>query len=444
MAVMTGLSFVYVVLPLAMAVYLLCPAFWRPAALLGFSLLYYLAVHPLFLLYMIGAVALDWVALRIMERFDDSPLVRGLCLAFSVFKNLGCILLFQGILTGWRAGPETLIGLYVVTLSAMGCVLEAYRRQIPNAGSPVHFALYCFYFPRLAAGPMTSYRAFAPQLELPGTRFADIAGGLGLFIGGAVKFRVLGVALLLLYTDLQRLPPSDDSVLGRWVMVFALGLSVYFRFSGCADMARGISRMMGFSLPENFRHPFEAGSITDFLGRFNASLTQYVTRALGWRFEGETGALRGMTGLMVTGLAAGLWFGLSVGRLAWGIYLGLFLLMERYLYPGFVKGAPKAVGILYTLAVVFLGFALFDARSLGQAGQQITRMFGFGSLSPWSEQLGYLLSSNRLLLAAGVLLATSGASRLFALLQARSLLGYRVAKALTGLLCLGLLTIFSI
>ena len=447
---MTGLSFLYVALPVAMAVYLLFPPFLRAGALLGVSLLYFLLVSPLFALCMIGVAAMDLAALEIMGRAEDNPRVTKLCLAFSLVKNLGCILfgsvLFQGILRGALAGPETLLGLYVVTLSGMSCVLEAYRKRIPGAGNWVHFALYCFYFPRLAAGPLVSYRNFASKLEAPNPSLTEVAQGLGMFIQGAVKFMILGQSLQIFYGSLRVIPHGDVSVVGVWVTVLVLALSVYYRFSGCADMARGMGRMMGIPLPVNFRYPYQARSVTDFFGRFNASLTRYVGRALGSRFTESSDLKTSALGILIIGASAGLWFGVSAGRVAWGIYLGLFLIMERYLYSGLFKAVPAMVGRFYTLLVLLFGFALFDAASAAQAVQTLTRMLGFGNLPLWSELLGYLLDSNRVLLIISVFFATSATRRLLSLLRRRTSTptAYNLLSAVINLLLLALLSAFLI
>jgi len=438
MATMTGLSFVYVALPIAMAVYLLFPPVWRGYALLVLSLAYYFLAFPLFSLYMMGVAAMDLAALEIMRRRYDNPLIRKLCLAFSLAKNLGCIVFFGGILQN-GSSPETLLGLYVITLSGMGCVLEAYRGKIPHAGNPAHFLLYCFYFPRLAAGPLISYREFAPQLESPNTSLPEIASGLGMFIRGAVKFKILGQALLTFYGTLRTVPHGDISVAGVWFAVFVLGLSVYYRFSGCADMARGIGRMMGISLPENFIYPYQSKSVTDFFGRFNLTLTTYMRESLGLRFSGAA------LGLLITGTASGLWFGITAGRLVWGLYLGLFLIMERYLYPGFFEKTPTFLCRLYTWLIILFSFAIFNAVDISQVVQTVTRMTGFGNIPFWSERLRYLLASNRLLLISGVLFATSAVSRALAFLRERTpTFAYSTLMTFINVVLLGLLTAFSV
>ena len=442
MSAMAGLSFVYVALPVSMAVYLFLPPYWRPGGLLALSLAYYFAVFPRLALYMVGLAALDLAALEVMRRWDKNTLIRKYCLAFSAVKNLGCIALFSALLRDGQLAPEALLGLYVVTLSGLGCVLEMYRRQIPGHCSRLHFALYCFYFPRLAAGPLLPYREFAPQLESPNPGFGEIMQGLGLFVQGAVKFAVLGEHLLLVYTDMRLIPPGEASVLGVWATVATLALNVYFRFSGCADMARGIGRMMGIDLPENFRRPFLARSVTDFLGRFNSTFTRYVRQALGGRFsEG----IASVVGLLIIGGASGLWFGFSVGRFAWGIFLGVFLVLERYAYPSLLDKLPAPVGRLCTLIIILFGFALFDAATLQQGFQNAIRMLGLDGSPLWSDRLGYLLESNRLLLTASLLFATGGAGAMSELLRGwLPPLAYNALCAAVVAALLALLTTFAI
>ena len=437
MAAMTGLAFIYVVLPVALALYLLLPARARPGVLLVFSLLYYFLVSPAMLPYMLGIALTDLAMVALMARYDRHTEIRKACLVFSSVKNIGAILVFQGAMQGWQAGPETALGLYVVTLSGLGCVLEVYRRQIPEKVRPVHFVLYCFFFPRLAAGPLIPYREFAPQTQLPRASPAQVGQGFFIFLQGAVKFRLLGEGLHIFHETLRLAPQEEASVLGAWVGVLALGLSVYLRFSGCADMARGVAGMLGISLPKNFNYPYQARSIGDFFERFNFSLTRYLREAIGPRY------CDGLVGLLVLGALSGLWCGLSVGRLAWGIYLALFLLLERRFYPSLGQKAPALLGRGYTLLIILMSFVLFGADSFGEIAQTAGSMFGFADLPFWSDRLGYLLDSNRLLLIAGVLLATSALTHVGGHLKARAPTGAIVAlTVLASALLLALLSAF--
>ena len=423
---------------------MLCPTRLRTAALLGLSLAFSLAVFPLLFPYMAGIVITDMAALAFMKRQDENPRARSLCLAFSVVKNLGCIVLVGTIMQESRLAPEALLGLYVVALSAMGCVLETYRRRIPHEASLAGFALYCFYFPRLAAGPLASYRELAPALESPDTSPAEIAKGLGVFIQGAVKFRILGQSLHVFYGALRAIPPGDASVLGAWVTVFVLILSIYYRFSGCVDMARGIGRMMGIPLPENFRYPFQRTSVTDFFSRFNCSLTRYVSDALGSRFAQDAHFAASAVGLLVLSVGTGFWFGFSAGRLAWGVYLGLFLIMERHLYPELLEKAPAVLRRVYALIVVFLSFTLFDAANIGSGLRTAGQMFGLAGLPLYTDYMRYIFDANRLLFIVSVFFAIGVHGHLFSFLRRRTPVLYSALAAAINLLLLVIFTAFSI
>ena len=209
---MTGLAFVYVVLPVMMAVFLLAPAAWRAGVLLALSLGYCLLAAPGYLPALAAGFAMDWAASLLMERYDDKPGVRRAAFGFSLIKNIGLIL-WYGFL--WRSGalPETPLFIQVYALSSICFMLETFRREIPYEHSPVRFALYSCYFPRLVAGPLVSYSGFAPQLASLKPSFSQAGQGLGMFISGAVKVSVLATSLQILYGGFCAIPAADVTIL---------------------------------------------------------------------------------------------------------------------------------------------------------------------------------------------------------------------------------------
>lgn len=440
MQTMTTLTFLYVMLPVAMAVFLLCPPSWRAGGMLLASLAYYYIVQRGYLPLLILCIGLDWLALAVMSRWDHNPRVRRACAAFSVGKSL---LLVAGAEAFFRmnAYADTVLGLHVVALSSMSCVLETYRGLAPHERSPVSFALYCCFFPRLEGGPLIPYRKFAPQLESPNPSFKDILGGLGTFAQGAVKSGVLGSALLELHGELTGLAPGEQTVAGTWCTLLVLALSVYYRFSGLSVMARGIGRMMGLSLPQNFYFPYQSRSVTDFFQRFNSTFTAFLERNV---YQPLAARGRGKAAdcccLLLVGVLFGLWFGLRPGYLVWGLYLGAFLALEKHAYPGVLAAIPTVFTRFYTLCVVLAGFTLFGGGTLGAGLATLGNMFGLGGLPLFNDRLGYLLSSNWLLLVAGLVFATSAFSLLLGFLQKKL---PRLAELLEGGANLALLIAFT-
>src|SRR5690606_12982434 len=103
-------------------------------------------------------------------------------------------------------------------------------------------------------------------------------------------------------------------------------LQIYADFSGYSDMARGLARILGFELVENFRQPYFAANITDFWRRWHVSLSEwlrdYVYIPLGGNRDGKFATYRNLLATMMLG---GFWHGASWNFIAWGGFHGFML-----------------------------------------------------------------------------------------------------------------------
>ncbi len=417
---MATLPFLFVVLPLAMAVFLLCPPVWRPGAMLGLSLAYYVLMQPGSLPLLLASLSADWLAVSIMGRWENNTQLRRVCVAFSVVKSVALLAVAEG-LRQMSILPEPVFGLQVFCLSSVSCVLERYQNAVPAERSPVGMALYCVFFPRLEAGPLLSYQSFRAQLRAPNPRPLDMARGFALFLEGAVKVSVLGSALQTLYDTLRALPEAEQSVAGAWCGMLVLALATYYRLAGCAAMARGVAAMMGIALPQNFYYPYQSQSVTDFFERFHMTLTAFLRRRVITPLRSErSGAASEILTLLLAGMLFGMWFGFTVNYLLWGAFLSLFSLLEKHVWPGLLRAMPTFFMRLYTFFAVLCSFALYAGNTPGESLRLLRRMFGLGEAPLFHPGLGYQLSSNWLLLAVSLLFAISAVSRLLAFLRERA------------------------
>jgi len=417
MHAMTSLAFLYVILPVAMAVFLLCPPVWRRGALLAVSLCFFLLVQPSTFPLLLVCLATDWLILAFMRRYHDSRRFCRGCVAVSVVKNLLVFLVLE-ILFQMNRLVEAPWGLRVYLLSSLSCILEAYRGEVPEDYHPVSYLLYCCFFPRLEAGPLLPYRDFAPQLEALNPSLTDIGRGFGLVLQGAVKTGVLAQALQATYDALRAFPAEDLTVAGLWSAVLVLALSVYYRLSGLSEMAQGIGQMMGISLPKNFYYPYQSQGVTDFFQRFLITVSNFICRNVYQPLHaGSPNVLADCLNLILWGVLMGLWFGLQVNYLLWGAFLSLFLILEKHVFPNVMKKVPTLFLRLYTLGVVLCSFAIFGGASPGASAMTLTNMFRFRQLNLYNDRLVYLLTSNWLLLLVSLLFATSAVSLLLHLLR---------------------------
>ncbi len=132
-------------------------------------------------------------------------------------------------------------------------------------------------------------------------------------------------------------------------------------------MAIGLGLMIGFRLPENFRRPYSAQSITDFWRRWHISLSRwfrdYVYIPLGGNREGPWKTYRN---LMTIFILCGLWHGADWTFLVWGLYHGLLLVAERLLGPLRSR--------VVTFVLVVFGWVVFRAESMPVAWNMLGAM----------------------------------------------------------------------
>ena len=272
------------------------------------------------------------------------------------------------------------LGMSFFLFKAISFLVDTYRRPESTKGSFWDFLQYLSFFPQVTAGPIARYDQFAPQLASRRLTIPEAAAGIRRFIVGLGKKVLLCTALAQAADGVFALEAGSLNLPLAWLGAVAYLLQIYFDFSGYSDMAIGLGQALGFSTPENFRYPYAAASIGDFWRRWHLSLSywfrDYVYIPLGGNRKGK---YRTALNKIIVFALCGAWHGAAWTFLAWGLWHGLFSALESLgIVP--VKRLSQSRGgrgvlHVYTLLVVCLGFVLFRAESLVQAGSIVGAMF---------------------------------------------------------------------
>ena len=183
----------------------------------------------------------------------------------------------------------------------------------------------------------------------------------------------------------------DTSVGMAWIGAISYTLQIYFDFSGYSDMAIGLGLMFGFKFEENFNYPYIATSINDFWKRWHISLTTWFREYVYIPLGGNRGENRDtmIRNLFIVWLLTGIWHGSAWNFLFWGMWHFIFQLAERFF--GYDKNNNHPVLMrIYTILVVVLGWVLFRAKDLYQAGVYLKNMFWCNSNSLWNERTTFI------------------------------------------------------
>jgi alginate O-acetyltransferase complex protein AlgI len=385
--------FLTLFLPIVLSLY---PAFRGIGArnlwLLAVSIVFYAWGEPVFVLLMLGSTLMNYALGRWVDG-ESEPMRRKWVVAFSVTLNLGLLAFFKyanfvvgnlDVLLGWLDRPpihlqpiRLPIGISFFTFHALSYVIDIYRRKGRATRKPSDVALYIFFFPQLIAGPIMRWSAIAPQLANRVVTRDKLWEGARRFVYGLAKKMLVANALAVPAGQIFSLPSGSVSPMLAWFGALCYALQIYFDFSGYSDMAIGLGKMFGFEFMENFNHPYIAQSIRDFWQRWHISLSTWFRDYLYIPLGGNRcSSLRNHLNLLIVFFFCGLWHGASWTFVVWGLYHGLFLILERTRFGSWIASLPEALRRIYTLVVVMLGWVFFRAESLPQAAAFLGAMFG--------------------------------------------------------------------
>jgi len=272
------------------------------------------------------------------------------------------------------------LGISFFTFHALSYVIDVQRGKTPPQRSPFKLTLYLFFFPQLIAGPIVRYRDLQSQLDHRGILPRFFAHGVQLFVLGLAKKvlvanTVSGPADAIFGLSAAQLSPAL-----AWFGLACYAIQIYFDFSGYSDMALGLARMFGFFLPENFNHPYAADSVRQFWRRWHISLSTWFRDYLFIPLGGSRGSsVRTAFNLVTVFLLCGLWHGAAWTFVAWGVFHGVFLALERTWFGRWMDTRPRLIRHLYALLVVGFGWVFFRASSMGHAMAYFSAMLGLSS-----------------------------------------------------------------
>lgn len=406
----SSIVFLFTFLPAVMILYYLLPVRFRNVILLLASLVFYAWGEPVYLFLMLLSILFNYFSgLDIARNLQDKRAAKR-SLVFNLIINLAVLGFFKyegfvldtlnGILPvhiSYHALPLP-IGISFYTFQILSYIIDVYRGNVKVQTNLPNFALYVTMFPQLIAGPIVQYADVDEQLasrEVSWTKFGE---GSMYFIRGLAKKVLLANTSGMIFTEVSGLAKGNIAVVTAWLGAFAYMFQIYFDFSGYSDMAIGLGKMFGFEFNMNFNYPYVAKSITEFWRRWHISLSSwfrdYVYIPLGGN---RVSKIKHIRNLLIVWFLTGLWHGAAWNFVAWGLYYGVILIIEKYFLSPVLDRLPDVVRHIYSIVLVVIGWVLFFSSSFGQAADYIRVMFGAGAHGFADRESMYLLTSNLIL-----------------------------------------------
>lgn len=406
-------------LPIVLVLYYLVRPEFKNTVLLAASLFFYAWGEPKYVILMIISIVMNYFFALLIDFNRDRSKLSKRILGVMVLCNLSMLGIFKytnfvvDIINGFFNMSISIpqiplpIGISFFTFQAMSYVIDVYRKDGEVQKNPQNMALYISLFPQLIAGPIVRYQTVANQIKIRTENFEKFSNGVKRFIIGFSKKMILANNCGLVADHVFGLQPEEMSVGLSWIGIIAYSLQIYFDFSGYSDMAIGLGKMFGFEFLENFNYPYISNSIADFWRRWHISLGSWFRDYLYIPLGGNRcGNLKTYRNLLIVWFATGLWHGASWTFIAWGLYYGLFIMMERAFLGTILRKMPTVIQHIYSLIIVVIGWVFFRADTFGYAFSYIRTMFGVNGIGLWDPEAKFYICEYGIIIVVSIIAAT--------------------------------------
>lgn len=345
----------------------------------------------------LGITALNYLGTRLILKSEGVRRKRWLALfvvvdllnlgAFKYFDFARRLLLDAGVPLPAEAQSFNLflpLAISFYTFQIIAYIVDVHRGVVDRDHGFSRYFLFILFFPQLIAGPIMRSSDFMDQIDSPWIDRRRMFDGLWLAMAGVAKKVLIADPMGLIVAPVFREPQTYDGV-SLLLAGVCFSIQVYCDFSGYTDIARGVARLLGYEIPENFIAPYFARSAQELWQRWHITLAtwlrDYIYIPLGGNRRGR---LRTYVNLLITFTLGGLWHGADYTYVAWGAFWGLLLALERWLQTDLgLKLTPErnrplmfAKG-LFMFFLFCLGALMFRSQAVPEYGRSAAETMGY-------------------------------------------------------------------
>ena len=400
--VFSSLTFLLVFLPILLIIYFLVKNIKiRNYVLLIFSLIFYAWGEPKYIILMLLEVIITYIFARLIakeNKYKKAFFIIAIILLLSsllFFKYYNFLINNLNILLNINIKKSSLllpIGISFYTFQAISYVCDVYTKKVKVQKNILYLALYISLFPQLIAGPIVRYETIENEIKERKHSVNSIVVGAKRFIIGLSK-KVIIANNMALIVDTIFAKNTNGSIL-IYLGALCYTLQIYYDFSGYSDMAIGLGKIFGFTFLENFNYPYIAKNITDFWHRWHISLSSwfkdYVYIPLGGNRKGKKIQIRN---ILIVWLLTGLWHGANWNFIIWGLYYGILLLLEKFVFNKILTKIPNIINHIITLFLIMIGWVTFRITDLNTLLITLKHMFIFKH----EDILAFILNNTKLI-----------------------------------------------
>lgn len=380
-------EFIFYFLPAFLLVYFLIPDRFKNFVIFIGSIIFYAVGEWRYIPLLLASLLINYViallieGCKVIEQEDGCSLHRKKkCLLIIVLLyNLGALFIFKYItfFTGINLNITLPLGISFYTFQIVSYVVDVYWGRTRAEINIVNLGVYLCMFPQLIAGPIVIYTDISRQIHKRHCSMEQFQDGIRIFILGLGAKMLIANIMGMCWKSTQMYGIESISTPMAWLGMFAFTFQIYFDFYGYSLMAIGLGKLMGFTIPKNFDHPYMATSTTEFWRRWHITLgswfREYVYVPLGGN---RRGLVRTIFNMFVVWSLTGLWHGASWNYVLWGIMFFITLTIERLGFKKLLDRFP-IIGHCYMLILIPLSWVVFGIENLKDMCVYFTKLFPF-------------------------------------------------------------------
>ena len=293
------------------------------------------------------------------------------------------------------------LGISFYIFQVLSYLFDVYLKKIKPERNLLNFAVYVIMFPQLIAGPIIRYEDIKKQIIERTVSWVGFANGVRRFCFGLAKKILIANTVAKAVDKIFAVPIEQLDLLSAWIGAICYSLQLYFDFSGYSDMAIGIGAMFGFHYKENFNYPYMCKTVGEYWRRWHISLSTWLRDYIYFPMGGSRkGRKRLYFNLIVVFLVSGLWHGAKTTFALWGLWFGVFIVLEAMWLKDFLKN-KVIMSHIYALAVVIFSRVLFRSEGGRYAIEYWKSMIGMNGIDVVSA-LSYLQNDIIIAMLVGI------------------------------------------
>ncbi len=433
-----SLTFLYFFLPAALIIFNLVPKKAKSTVLALISILFIGLSQPEYFLIFAADIIFLFALSEAMLKHSENQKTKKALLTVAIISSAAMIFYFS--ISNQLSGGFAPFGAMVISFTAIGYFVDLYKNEAKPIRSLADFTVFLAFFGKLSRGPLIRANRVEKTSQWDKFSLSETGSGLYLFIRGLAKYVILASPLVEIHEELIGANSAEISVVGAWLDMIVFSMMIFFDLSGFCDMARGLGKCFGMELPQNFYFPFQSPTVSDFLDRFNMTVTGFFRHYVYDVLRNDKNSRpQFIVNTILICMLCGIWFGIEMNFIFWGLYIAAFIIIEEFFLKNILLNIPRIFARVYTFAVTMFSMTIFSAENTNTILPSFKAMFGIEA-SMTTPEVSYVISQNMLVLAVGAFFMISAFSMFIRFLNKKAPAIYNIFSVLESAVLIILIT----